>query len=138
MEGQRYYPDSPLVGDSPSELSLFSEVKRWLDAYFRRKRPTVDFPLALEGTPFRQEVWALLRQIPYGETVTYGELAAEIAKRRCRAKFSAQAVGQAVGRNPISIIVPCHRVVGASHSLTGYAGGVERKRLLLDLEGIAL
>jgi methylated-DNA-[protein]-cysteine S-methyltransferase len=104
-------------------------VREQLAAYFAGQRTAFDVPLELRGTAFQQRVWAALRDIPYGETWTYGELAARIG-----APAASRAVGLANGRNPISIVVPCHRVVGAGGSLTGYAGGVERKRALLDLE----
>ena len=104
--------------------------------YFAGSEPDFLPPLHLAGSPFRQEVWALLRQIPYGETTTYRALAEAVARKRGLRQMSAQAVGGAVGHNPISIIVPCHRVVGSDGSLTGYAGGLERKVQLLRLEGV--
>ena len=107
---------------------VFDEVRRWLDIYFSGREPDFTPPLSLKGTPFQQRVWKELLTIPYGQTVTYGELARRLG---CR---SSQAVGGAVGHNPISIIVPCHRVVGADGSLTGYAAGLDRKRTLLELE----
>ena len=112
----------------PAALSVFDETCRWLDIYFSSREPDFTPPISLKGTPFQQRVWKELLTISYGQTVTYGELARRLG---CR---SAQAVGGAVGRNPISIIVPCHRVVGADGSLTGYAGGLDRKRALLELE----
>lgn len=112
-----------------------TEAKRWLDVYFSGKMPDFMPPLHPIGSDFRQEVWALLLQIPYGQTTTYGALAARLAAKHGTARLSAQAVGGAVGHNPISLIIPCHRVVGASGSLIGYAGGVERKIQLLKLEG---
>lgn len=118
-----------------AEAPAISEAKRWLDIYFSGKEPDFFPALAPEGTAFQLEVWNLLRQIPYGKTTTYGALAAEAAKRRGKEKMSAQAVGNAVGSNPISIIVPCHRVVGAGGSLTGYNGGIKYKTALLKLEG---
>ena len=120
-------------------LEVFGEVKTWLDAYFAGQNPDVSgLKLALEGTAFRKMVWNILREIPYGETRTYGQIAAEIAAQRGTKTMSAQAVGGAVGHNPISIIIPCHRVLGADGSLTGYAGGVDKKQFLLELEGIKL
>jgi methylated-DNA-[protein]-cysteine S-methyltransferase len=107
----------------------FAEARDQLDAYFAGERQAFELPLAPEGTPFCQEVWDELRKIPYGETRSYGELAAQIGRPR-----AARAVGLANGRNPIAIVVPCHRVIGANRSLTGYGGGVERKRQLLELE----
>ena len=117
-----------------SQLPIFQTTKRWLDIYFRGEIPDFIPPLRLEGTPFRKAVWDILLSIPYGQTMTYGEIAGKIAEQRGLAGMSAQAVGGAVGHNPISIIVPCHRVVGSDGSLTGYAGGVERKAALLALE----
>lgn len=113
------------------EIAVLTSTKRWLDVYFSGREPDFLPPLRLIGSPFQQAVWALLQQIPYGQTVTYGALAKRVAPGR---KMSAQAVGGAVGRNPISILVPCHRVVGSDGSLTGYASGLDRKRFLLELE----
>jgi methylated-DNA-[protein]-cysteine S-methyltransferase len=110
-------------------LAIFNSTKRWLNAYFAGKPTVRDFSLALSGTTFQHRVWDLLAQIPYGETVTYGQLAKQLG-----GKISAQAVGQAVGKNPIAIIIPCHRVVGAGGQLTGYAWGMERKHWLLRHE----
>ena len=107
----------------------FHEVRRQLTEYFGGGRERFELPLALAGTPFQGEVWQALREIPYGETISYGELARRIGRPR-----AVRAVGLANGRNPIAVIVPCHRVIGANGTLTGYGGGVERKRLLLDLE----
>ncbi len=109
---------------------LLTEASGWLDVYFSGEQPTFLPPLRYGGTSFRRAVWDMLRTIPYGETVTYGE----IAKALGAEKMSAQAVGGAVGHNPISLMIPCHRVVGANGSLTGYAGGIERKMKLLELE----
>lgn len=111
-------------------------MRKWLDIYFSGKEPDFMPPVHMIGSPFRLSVWELLRQIPYGETVTYGELAKMVAEKRGLSRMSAQAVGGAVGHNEISIIVPCHRVVGSDGSLTGYAGGVDRKERLLTLEGV--
>ncbi len=117
------------------------DAKRWLDSYFAGRVPDFTPRLHLVGTPFRQRVWRLLLEIPYGRTTTYGALAAKIAAEQgdmCKSSqhMSAQAVGGAVGHNPVSIIVPCHRVIGANGSLVGYAGGLEMKRALLEIEGI--
>ena len=109
---------------------------RWLNVYFSGREPDFTPKLHLIGSDFRQAVWALLLQIPYGQTVTYGQLAARLAAERGLARMSAQAVGGAVGRNRISLIIPCHRVLGADGSLTGYAGGLDRKAKLLALEGV--
>ena len=111
-------------------------TKRWLDAYFRGDRPAMDIPLAAEGTPFQKMVWARLQEIPYGTVVSYGQIAAELAEKLGKKNMSAQAVGQAVGRNPISILIPCHRVVGAKGQLTGYAGGLEKKVWFLRHEEV--
>lgn len=117
------------------DLPVFEEVSRWLDAYFAGRDPGALPPLAPHGTAFQQAVWKILRRIPYGTTTTYGRIAAHIAAAR-GGRMSAQAVGGAVGRNPISIIIPCHRVIGADGSLTGYAGGLDKKEYLLRLEGV--
>ena len=113
---------------------LFSNVKRWLDIYFSGEEPDFQIPIHLKGTEFQMNVWEILCTIPYGETMTYGEIAKRIASDRGIRKMSAQAVGNAVGRNPVSVIVPCHRVIGAKGNLTGYAGGIERKAELLKIE----
>lgn len=116
------------------KLPVFADICRWLDIYFGGQVPDFMPPLLLAGTPFRQTVWEILRTIPYGEIITYGEIAAQIARAKGVEKMSAQAVGGAVGHNPIAIIVPCHRVMGKDGSLTGYAGGLWRKEWLLNLE----
>ncbi len=116
------------------ETGILCAAKNWLDLYFAGNRPDFALPLHLKGTPFRLAVWEKLLEIPYGKTVTYGDLAKDIAKERGLSRMSAQAIGGAVGHNPISIIVPCHRVLGADGSLTGYAGGLERKQWLLAWE----
>lgn len=135
FEGQKYIPALPEAKEDPS-LSVFKSARAWLERYFAGEKPKVDLPLCAAGTAFQRAVWDLLKEIPYGATVTYGELAERLAARRGR-PCSARTVGAAVGRNPISLIVPCHRVLGADGSLTGYAGGLARKRALLQLEGIA-
>ena len=117
------------------EHPILKQTAAWLDAYFRGGKPSADIPLCLEGTPFRQQVWQLLLTIPYGETRSYGDLAREMAVILGKEKMSAQAIGQAVGSNPVSIIIPCHRVVGTKGQLTGYAGGLEKKIWLLRHEG---
>ena len=110
--------------------AAFAEVARQLEQFWARERTTFDLPLKTEGTPFEQSVWQKLREIPYGETRSYGELALSLGLTG----HGARAVGRANGRNPIAVIVPCHRVIGADGSLTGFGGGIERKRTLLELE----
>ncbi len=132
FEGQKYFE---LMPDRKQNLPVFDTAKKWLDAYFSGKNPEFKVPIKFTGTEFQNEVWKILCSIPYGKTVTYGEIAEKIAKRRNIPYMSAQAVGGAVGRNRISIIIPCHRVIGANGCLTGYAGGLDRKAALLKLEG---
>ena len=117
-------------------LPIFDGAFRWLDIYFSGKLPGFTPVLELAGTPFQREVWSILLEIPYGRTVSYGEIAARVARQRGLRRMSAQAVGGAVGRNPVSLIVPCHRVIGADGNLVGYAGGLGLKSSLLHLEGI--
>lgn len=136
FDGQKYFAEGLTETSAAKTLPVFDETVRWLDIYFSGHRPDFTPLLNLEGTAFRKEVWQLLLQIPYGETTTYGELAAQLAAHNGLKQMSAQAVGGAVGHNPISIIVPCHRVVGIGGSLTGYAGGLAKKLALLKLEGI--
>ena len=132
FEGQKYYP-AGLETAERAKLAVFERARAWLESYFAGERPEIEVPLRLEGTAFRRAVWERLRAIPYGETVSYGVLAEELSRQRGK-PCSARAVGGAVGRNPVSILVPCHRVVGADGSLTGYAGGTWRKERLLELE----
>lgn len=117
-----------------SDSKIFDETKRWLMDYFAGKRPDFMPELRLQGTAFRNIVWNILRTIPYGETVTYGAVAAEAARRMGKIRMSAQAAGGAVGHNPICLIIPCHRVIGSDGNLTGYAEGLWRKEALLRLE----
>lgn len=137
-EGQKYHGGA--VADQLVErgdLPVFAAAKGWLDRYFSGKNPAVaELPLAPTGGEFRRLVWNILCEIPYGEITTYGEIAKKMAVRMKRASMSSQAVGGAVGHNPISIIIPCHRVVGSGGSLTGYAGGIDKKIKLLQLEGV--
>lgn len=116
-------------------LPVFRQTELWLDAYFRGEKPEIRIPMNLRGTAFQKWVWARILDIPYGKTVTYGEIAREMAVLEGKEKMSAQAVGQAVGKNPVSILIPCHRVVGAGGKLTGYGGGMENKVWLLRHEG---
>ena len=132
-----------LSGDAEGSLiekdsiPLFDIVKKWLDRYFSGQKPDLaELPLAPQGNAFRQGVWEILCTIPYGEVTTYGSIAKKMAVKLQKERMSSQAVGGAVGHNPISIIIPCHRVVGVNGSLTGYAGGIETKIKLLELEGV--
>ncbi len=121
------------------DLSVFMLIRSWLDRYFAGEAMEIgDLPLRLEGTPFRKQVWQILCRIPYGHLITYGDIAKEMSLLTGKERMSAQAVGNAVGHNPISIIVPCHRVVGTDGKLTGYAGGPDLKIKLLELEGFAV
>ena len=131
LTGIRFEEAGPEQKDHP----VLRQTAAWLDSYFRGDAPVAEIPLAPEGTPFQKQVWKLLLTIPYGQTRSYGEISRELAAVSGKKKMSAQAVGQAVGKNPISILIPCHRVVGAKGQLTGYAGGMERKIQLLHLEG---
>ena len=138
FEGQKYFALDLDKEHEEKEIPLFEKVKQWLDIYFSGKEPDFTIPLHFTGTEFQKEVWEILCTIPYGQTMTYGEIAKRIAARKGLPHMSAQAVGGAVGHNRISIIVPCHRVVGANGSLTGYAGGIEKKAKLLKLEKVSM
>ena len=134
FDGQKYFGET-LPGEvEKKELPVFTQAKEWLDIYFQGKEPGFTPPLNLSGTPFRREIWNILLSIPYGQNMTYGQIADVIARQKGLSRMSAQAVGNAVGHNPVSLIVPCHRVVGGKGQLTGYAGGVDRKEKLLALE----
>lgn len=130
FDGQKYFASTLPRERTEQETSVLAETKRWLDLYFAGTEPDFTPPLHPTGSEFQRAVWALLLKIPYGQTITYGELARQLGAE----KTSAQAIGGAVGHNPISVIIPCHRVVGANGSLTGYAGGIEKKVKLLTLE----
>ena len=136
FEGQKYFANTLLEDYVPQETKILTEAKKWLDVYFSGEEPKFTPPLHPDGSTFRQAVWKILLQIPYGQTITYGEIARKMAEVKNTAHMSAQAVGGAVGHNEISIIIPCHRVVGANGSLTGYAGGVDKKIALLELERV--
>ena len=136
FEGQKYFALSLDKEHEEKEIPLFERVKQWLDIYFSGKDPDFTVPLHFTGTAFQNEVWKILCTIPYGQTETYGGIAKQVAVRKGLPHMSAQAVGGAVGHNEISIIVPCHRVVGADGSLTGYAGGIDKKIKLLQLEKV--
>ncbi len=138
LEGQKYFTETvikPVVEND--ELKIFISTKQWLDRYFAGEKPKIsELSLDPSGGEFRKIVWDILCEIPYGETITYGEIAKIVAIKMNKKSMSSQAVGGAVGHNPISIIIPCHRVVGANGNLTGYAGGIDKKIRLLEHEGV--
>lgn len=138
IEGQKYFGGT--VAEDMTEkadLPVFAAAKNWLDKYFAGQKPAIfDLPLAPNGGAFRTAVWNIICEIPYGEVTNYGDIAKKMAARMNKENMSSQAVGGAVGHNPISIIIPCHRVVGASGNLTGYAGGIDKKIKLLEHEGV--
>lgn len=134
FEGEKYYADNLPEAHTEQETPILTEAKRWLDIYFTGKEPDFLPPLHPAGSAFRQAVWEMLLWIPYGQTITYGEIARQLAEQKGLVRMSAQAVGGAVGHNEISVIIPCHRVVGTNGSLTGYAGGIDKKVKLLELE----
>ena len=134
FEGQKYFANTLPEEHISQETEILAEAKKWLDIYFAGKEPKFTPPLHPNGSAFRQAVWKILLQIPYGQTITYGEIARQLAKMQNVPHMSAQAVGGAVGNNEVSIIIPCHRVVGVNGSLTGYAGGIDKKIALLKLE----
>ena len=134
FDREKYFADNLPAEHTERETPVLAESKRWLDPYFAGSEPDFLPPLHPIGSAFRREVWEILLRIPYGQTTTYGAIARELAQKRGLARMSAQAVGGAVGHNEISIIIPCHRVVGAGGSLTGYAGGIDKKVRLLELE----
>ncbi len=136
FEGQRYFASTLEGGIEREDFPVLKMAREWLDVYFSGKDPHFSLPIKLIGTEFQKEVWRIVSAIPYGSTTTYGEIAHQIAQKHNIERMSSQAVGCAVGRNNIAIIIPCHRVVGANGTLTGYAGGTERKRKLLLLEGV--
>ncbi|MCR5795985.1 MAG: methylated-DNA--[protein]-cysteine S-methyltransferase [Solobacterium sp.] len=134
FDGQKYYAQTLHKDHEEKDLDIFHAAKEWLDIYFSGNDPGFTPSLLLKTTPFRKRVCEIMLEIPYGRTMTYGEIAAVIAAERNVPHMSAQAVGSAVGHNPVSLIIPCHRVIGADGSLTGYAGGVEKKLALLKME----
>ena len=138
FEGGRHFAERLPATHEERETPSLAAATRWLDIYFAGKVPAFTPPLHPVGSEFRMAVWKLLLAIPYGQTVSYGEIARRLAARNGRAKTSARAVGGAVGSNEISLVIPCHRVVGANGSLTGYAGGIERKAALLKLERVGM
>lgn len=138
IEGQKYFlgtlSEKPTAKD---DIPVLQKAKDWLDAYFAGKRPSIsELPLAPIGGEFRQNIWKILCEIPYGSVITYGDIAKQMAVKMGKETMSAQAVGGAVAHNPISVIIPCHRVVGTNKSLTGYAGGINKKINLLKHEGV--
>lgn len=135
FRNKKYYARCLDKDNKPKETSVIKELKHWLDIYFQGKEPDFEPPIHMIGTPFQIEVWNLLCEIPYGTTTTYNEIAKKIAKNRGLERMSAQAVGTAVGKNSIKLIVPCHRVMGTNNSLAGYAGGIDKKITFLKLEG---
>lgn len=138
LDGQKYFAATLKGhGEEKSDLPVFVRAKKWLDAYFAGEKPAIaQLPLAPIGSDFRKAVWEVLCEIPYGQCATYGEIAKKMAVRMNKKSMSSQAVGGAVGHNAISIIIPCHRVVGSNGSLTGFAGGISKKIKLLELEGV--
>ncbi len=137
-DGQKYYGDTiPERMMEKDNSPILAAAKKWLDKYFAGKKPDIsELPLAPIGGEFRQGVWQILCEIPYGEVITYNDIAQEMAFKMNKEKMSCQAIGGAVGHNPISVIIPCHRVVGSNGSLTGFAGGIDKKIKLLEHEGV--
>ncbi len=136
FDGQKYFADTLDKDFEEKELPVFEQTDQWLNIYFSGNAPGFTPPLKMKTTPFRKVVWEIMLTIPFGQTMTYGMIADRIAKQKGLSRMSAQAVGGAVGHNAISLIIPCHRVVGANGSLTGYAGGLDRKVKLLSLERV--
>ncbi|MDR2177290.1 MAG: methylated-DNA--[protein]-cysteine S-methyltransferase [Treponema sp.] len=136
FEGQKYFARTLEKGAAEQNLPVFADVEKWLDVYFSGKEPDYMPPLMPKGSPFQQSIWDILRKIPYGQTTSYGEIARQFELEHKGSHTSARAAGGAVGRNPISILIPCHRVVGKNGDLTGYAGGFGIKAALLRMEGI--
>ena len=134
FDGQKYFADTLSVQREEKDLDVFRRTDNWLDIYFSGKEPNFTPPLRMRGTEIRQADWQILLTLPFAETMTYGQIAKILADRRGTDSISAQAVGGAVGHNPISLIIPCHRVIGTNGALTGYAGGLEKKARLLDME----
>ena len=134
FEGQKYFADKLDRNHEEKDLPVFEQAEQWLAIYFSGEEPDFMPPLSMKGTSFQKEVWEALLAVPFGQTTTYAEIAKGIAKRRGLASMSAQAVGNAVAHNPMSLLIPCHRVLGSDGSLTGYAGGLEKKKWLLAME----
>lgn len=138
FDGQKYFADSLDAEHEEKHLPVFEQADRWLDLYFQGKDPGFTPPLHMKTTEFRKAVWEVMLTIPFGQTMTYGQIAEVIAKQKGIPRMSAQAVGGAVGHNSISLMIPCHRVVGTNGSLTGYAGGIDKKMQLLQMEGTCM
>ena len=136
FEGQRFFSRTLSAEQEEKETEIIRETEGWLDSYFRGERPENILNLNPRGTDFQKKVWNILREIPYGSTISYGDIATRIAREEGKGSMSSQAVGSAVSHNPISIIIPCHRVIGRNGSLTGYAGGLDRKKRLLEIENL--
>ena len=137
FDNQEYLPENLEKLEINNNSPIIKQVKLWLEEYFNGKKPNLEnLPIKLIGSEFKMLVWSVLKTIPYGKTITYGEIAKTLARKTNKEKISARAVGNAVGHNPISIIIPCHRVIGANGKITGYAGGIDKKIALLKLEGI--
>lgn len=136
FDGQKYFADNLPETYEEKELPIFTQTKKWLDVYFSGNAPDFTPPVAMDGiSPFRRRVWEIMLTIPFGKTLAYGKIAEQIEKETGK-RVSAQAVGGAVGHNSVSLVIPCHRVVGSNGNLTGYAGGIDRKTALLKMEGV--
>lgn len=138
IEGQKYFAKTLEKDFQKQNLPIFENVKKWLDIYFSGEEPNFRLSFILKGSQFQKAVWNILCKIPYGRTTTYGEIAEQFNFQSKDSHTSARAVGNAVGHNPISIIIPCHRVIGKNNSLVGYAGGINIKRNLLQMEGVEI
>ena len=135
FDGQKHFAANLPAEHEEQQVSVFEQAESWLNQYFSGCAPDITLPLSPRGTPFQKLVWDILLTVPFGKTTTYGQIASILAERRGLTRFSAQSVGNAVGHNPISLIIPCHRVVGANGNLVGYAGGLSKKEQLLIMEG---
>ena len=136
FDGQKHFGSTLDKDCMMKPLPVFKQTEHWLDIYFSGGIPDFTPPLSLRGTGFQKSVWEILLAIPYGQTMTYGQIADQIARQQGSETVCARAVGAAVARNPVSLIIPCHRVIGAGGKLTGYAGGMEKKIRLLRMEGV--
>ncbi|MCL2277328.1 MAG: methylated-DNA--[protein]-cysteine S-methyltransferase [Treponema sp.] len=136
IEGQKYFANGLEKNAEEKKFPVLEKAQNWLDLYFSGKKPDIKLNFLPKGTPYQKSIWNILQKIPYGKTVTYGEIASQYKIKNGGKQTSARAVGAAVGKNPISIFIPCHRVIGKDGSLTGYAGGLSKKTLLLQIEGI--